>query len=373
MSVDVSVVVPVYNTELYLNQCVDSLLAQTLKNVEFIFVDDGSTDRSLEILREYQQKDPRITILQQKNQFAGVARNNGMKAATGKYIIFVDSDDFFEPTMLEEAFNCAEVNQAEIVMFDYNLYDQQTKQIEERQFRNIEDDVFTLQRFGDKFFRYYDAVPWNKLFLRSFVMTHQLQFQPIPKYNDNYFVYIAGFLAKRISYCRKRLVYYRINNNSSLQGNRGKNKELFIVPLLAIKKELKERNLYTQEVEKAFNSQFSYLIKYNAKIGDKSLANERAYYNAIHEHLVPELFESPDLFKDQSLIREIYESENYEDYLHRQLRKQEALSSQLQEKIEKLFEETIPKYSYDYRLGHAILRLPRWILRRIRRIIHSNL
>ena len=128
MSVDVSVVVPVYNTELYLNQCVDSLLAQTLKNVEFIFVDDGSTDRSVEILKEYQQKDPRITILQQKNQFAGVARNNGMKAATGKYIIFVDSDDFFEPTMLEEAFNCAEANQAEIVAFDFYRYNNVTKE-----------------------------------------------------------------------------------------------------------------------------------------------------------------------------------------------------------------------------------------------------
>ena len=88
MAVAVSVVVPVHNTSRYLNQCVDSLIRQSLKDVEFIFVDDGSTDQSVNILEQYQKKDSRIKILKQKNQYAGVARNHGMEIATGKYIIF---------------------------------------------------------------------------------------------------------------------------------------------------------------------------------------------------------------------------------------------------------------------------------------------
>ena len=84
---DISVVVPVYNTSRFLRQCVDSLINQTWKDVEFILVDDGSTDDLLEILKEYQKRDARIKVLEQKNLHAGVARNNGMKQATGKYII----------------------------------------------------------------------------------------------------------------------------------------------------------------------------------------------------------------------------------------------------------------------------------------------
>ena len=107
MEVLVSVVVPVYNTARYLNQCVDSLIKQSLKAVEFIFVDDGSTDQSVDILEQYRQKDSRIKILKQKNLYAGVARNHGMEEASGKYIIFLDSDDYFEPNMLQDAYRCA--------------------------------------------------------------------------------------------------------------------------------------------------------------------------------------------------------------------------------------------------------------------------
>ena len=97
----VSVIVPVYNAERYLKQCVESILAQTLKNVEIIFVDDGSTDGSLEILKDYQAKDYRIRVISQENTGGGAARNRGMKEASGEYLCFLDADDYFEPAMLE--------------------------------------------------------------------------------------------------------------------------------------------------------------------------------------------------------------------------------------------------------------------------------
>ena len=90
----ISVIIPIYNTAQYLRQCLDSVIHQSLKDIEIICVDDGSTDNSLQILQEYAKKDKRIIILQQENQGAGVARNYGMKVATAEYLSFLDSDDF---------------------------------------------------------------------------------------------------------------------------------------------------------------------------------------------------------------------------------------------------------------------------------------
>ena len=107
MSVKVSVILPVYNASDYLHQCMDSIVGQTLKDIEIICVDDGSTDNSLDILKEYEQKDKRVKVIQQKNAGAGAARNNGLSIATGEYLSFLDSDDFFEPDMLEKAYEKA--------------------------------------------------------------------------------------------------------------------------------------------------------------------------------------------------------------------------------------------------------------------------
>lgn len=99
--VKVSVIIPVYNVEPYLKQCMDSVVGQTLKDIEIICVDDGSTDNSLDILREYAAEDSRIQIIEQKNAGAGAARNNGMRYATGKYLSFLDSDDFLNRECLK--------------------------------------------------------------------------------------------------------------------------------------------------------------------------------------------------------------------------------------------------------------------------------
>ena len=99
--IKISVIIPVYNVEKYLRECLESILNQTFQDFEIICVDDGSTDRSLDILQEYKRKDDRFVILQQRHAGAGAARNHGLKLAEGKYIQFLDSDDYFEPTLLE--------------------------------------------------------------------------------------------------------------------------------------------------------------------------------------------------------------------------------------------------------------------------------
>ena len=106
----VSVIIPVFDTECYLPTCLDSILNQTLDNIEIICINDGSTDNSLEILKNYQKKDNRIKIINKDNEGQGVARNIGIDNAVGEYIAFVDSDDFIKEDMLEKLYESSKNN-----------------------------------------------------------------------------------------------------------------------------------------------------------------------------------------------------------------------------------------------------------------------
>ena len=128
MTVKVSVILPVYNVEKYLKECLDSILNQTLQEIEVICVDDGSTDRSLEILREYEKKDKRVIVLTQENKGAGAARNKGLAIAKGEYLSFLDSDDFFASGMLEEAYRRCVEKKAQICVYQVLRYNEKTKE-----------------------------------------------------------------------------------------------------------------------------------------------------------------------------------------------------------------------------------------------------
>ena len=118
----VSVLVPVYNVEKYLTQCLDSIIGQTLKDIEIICVNDGSTDSSLEILKEYENKDRRIKIVDKKNGGLPSARNAGLDAATGEYVSFIDSDDYIQPDMMATLYENARKKKAEIVICGANIF-----------------------------------------------------------------------------------------------------------------------------------------------------------------------------------------------------------------------------------------------------------
>lgn len=117
--VHLSIIVPVYNTEKYLSKCLDSIIRQTMQNIEIICVDDGSTDSSLDILKDYAGKDARIRVIHQENGGLVSARKAGVKAAKGVYIGYVDSDDWVEPEMYERLYECAVENQADMVSSGY--------------------------------------------------------------------------------------------------------------------------------------------------------------------------------------------------------------------------------------------------------------
>ena len=333
MSAAISVVVPVYNAEKYLKECVDSLLSQTFRDVEFIFVDDGSTDRSVEILEEYQKKDGRIQILRQQNQYAGVARNNGMKAATGKYIIFLDADDFFEHTMLEEAYNCAEQNSAEIAVFSFYYYDNTTGQLTPRVKANLPDTVFSVNQCGDTFFADVYAAPWNKLYLRSFIEKTGIEFQPLRKFNDNYFVLITSCLASKIVFLDKRLVFYRVNNKTSLQGNTTSGRELFIDALAPIKKELQKRGIFSGNIKAAF-CRFTWTsINHLWRISDRNASSLLPFYENVKKRMIPDVFDSAEDFADNPLTTDLYESIDFSDFLLKRLAAEAGINRHHQDQI----------------------------------------
>lgn len=220
-NIDVSVIVPVYNAAGYLSQCLNSILHQTLISIEVICVDDGSTDNSLEILKKYQEKDSRLVVRTQKNQFAGIARNNGMKIARGKYLIFWDADDFFAPTALEKMFNKCERDNADICVCGGNRYyegiglEVYTEAYLNKK-RIPEQIPFNRTTNPDHIINFTTVMIWNKMYRRSFVEQNDLRFQGRRNGNDVFFSVCALFLANRITVVDENLVCYRIGRTGSL-------------------------------------------------------------------------------------------------------------------------------------------------------------
>lgn len=247
----VSVVIPIFNEQRYLRDCLKSLCSQTYRNIEIICVDDGSTDHSIDIIREYQKNDSRIRLIIQENKYAGVARNNGMKASEGEFICFLDADDFFEESMIEEMTESAIQNEADIVLCNARFFNNATKEITEplhvlnMNYLKKCGPVFSRKDIPGQILTVGFSVPWNKLYRKSFLENNKLFFQNTRRCNDEYFVGMSMAAAERISYVNKRFVTYRINNAASLQGYGDKIISYdFYEAYKALKKGLIERGIY---------------------------------------------------------------------------------------------------------------------------------
>lgn len=221
----VSVVMPVYNTEKYLKQAIDSILGQSVKHIELIAVDDGSTDSSLQILKEYEKSDQRVRVLSQKNQYAGAARNLGLSHAKGEYVIFLDSDDFFEKNLIKDTYYHAKMNDADVVLFGGRHYDQQSGRswigdylLDAKSAPKVQ--PFNCKDCPDKIFQITSACPWTKLFRREFIERTGLQFQTIHNANDVFFVLSSIAMAERIVTLDRQYVNYRVGLKGNLQSSK---------------------------------------------------------------------------------------------------------------------------------------------------------
>ncbi len=342
MCKDVSVIIPVFNSEKYLSACLESVVKQTLKSIEIIIVDDGSTDSSLSIVKRFMERDDRIILIHQKNMFAGVARNNGLNIATGKYVIFLDSDDFFEPNMLMDTYRIAEKKSLDMVMFGYWEFDDETKINIKNFYINDTKKVFSSSDLGDMVFTKTTGYPWDKLINREFILDQNILFQDVRYNNDMFFSLAAVLSAKRMVYLRKRFVHYRINNKNSISGkiynSYHAENDCGIKVISELKKFMIERDYTSPAFKKAFINRSNYFLDYRV---DRAAVNKESFefcYNQVKEKIIPDCFDSKEELSNNLKI--IYNSDNAFDCL-----------CELYEYKCYLNKASVSKKSINYRIG----------------------
>ena len=170
----ISVIMPVYNAEKFINEAIDSVLNQTYKNLEIILVDDGSKDSSGKICDEYKEKDNRIIVIHKENGSSSSARNAGLDIATGKYIMFIDADDFYEKNSCEVLYNEIKSKDADYVIGNYIHTNYEGKKWEKPVY-DSENFKLSITDYKKSFF-VMNSVIWNKIYKREFIENHKLRY-----------------------------------------------------------------------------------------------------------------------------------------------------------------------------------------------------
>ncbi|MBR2215368.1 MAG: glycosyltransferase [Selenomonadaceae bacterium] len=244
----ISVIIPVFNVECYLARCLDSIIQQTLTDIELICIDDASTDNSHALLQEYVAITPYMKIVHnQHSQGAGECRNVGLRLSKGKYVVFLDSDDWFDIHLLEIAYDKAEMCNAEVIFWDYIVYDEGNDKIIEPPQYPL--DVImplskcTVNGVPLTAINSMAVSPWVKMCRRDFIVQNDLQFQSLSNSNDVYFGYMTVLLAKKVAYIDKPLVYHRINRKGQISETRGKDPWSSYAALYKISSALAKRQL----------------------------------------------------------------------------------------------------------------------------------
>ena len=225
MSVKVSVLTPVYNVEDYLRQCLDSLVAQTLTEgeIEFIVVNDGSTDGSLEIIKEYASKDPRFVVIDKENGGYGTAMNAGLKKAQGEYVGILESDDFAEPQMFETLYKAASENNCDLVKCNYYEHNSALGSFEKENFsEELCGQVFNPADPAWTKVIYTIPAIWTGLYRRSHLQEYGISFLETPgaSFQDTGFVFKNWAAASRVFCIHDYLLHYRVNRaGSSVKGD----------------------------------------------------------------------------------------------------------------------------------------------------------
>lgn len=205
---DISIIVPVYNTEKYLERCLTSLIEQTKKEIEIIIINDGSTDNSEKIIKKY--KDSRIKYIKNVNQGIGATRNEGIEKAQGKYLMFVDSDDYIEQDTCEVLFTKAEKDNLDMVICDFY---RECENGEKKEERILDFENTTIKETPELLYKI-NLSPWNKLYSTKMIKDNNILFEEELKYEDTPFVFISMDKSKQIGKVNKCLNHYIIHSNS---------------------------------------------------------------------------------------------------------------------------------------------------------------
>lgn len=288
-NIKVSVIIPTYNVSQYIAETLNSFINQTLKNIQIIVVDDGSTDDTCEIVTAYANQDNRIQLIKQENQGAGVARNNGMSHAQGEYIYFFDGDDYCELYFLKEAVKKADETGADITVFDYYRVDQitGTKTLYHGLNRTLlpsGKDCFNYEDVPSRILSIVNPTPWNKLYRRSYIENTGLKFMALTTTNDITFASLSVAMAKSVTYIDRPFMYYRINRKEAL--TTFKQKKLNNV-LLAVQEVMNQAGKleYAETIKYSilYFSINNYIYALNNYAGNFRSNYYRKYYKTLHK------------------------------------------------------------------------------------------
>ncbi len=301
----VSIVVPIYGVEKYLQQCVDSILAQTLTDIEVILVDDGSKDKCPEIVDEYAKKDKRVIAVHQPNGGYGRAVNHGISVATGDYIGIIESDDWIEPTMYEKLYNAAKKFNTDITkceFFRYNSLAPLDKQniIWKTRYQDLSeapDGAFNVTEWP--LIIAFHASIWSNLYKASFIKKQQVIESRSASYQDFPFMIEAMCRAKKITVVKEPLVHYRMEEGQNSSTIR-RDERLILMPKQCNegKQILKKYKLYDKLKEEFYFHTYLTCIGFYKSIYWK---HKWAFYKEFHNTV-------KELAKDKSFTFKYFSS-----------------------------------------------------------------
>lgn len=319
---DISVIMPIYNGEKYLEETLDNLLKQTFKNFEVICINDASTDATSNILEEFGKRDGRIRIFNNCERMgAAFARNRGIREASGKYIAFLDSDDIFEEEMLAIAYKTIEKYETDIVV--YEILSVPSERIYEKrsiwrssQFRKEYcTDSFAARQCQPDTLMDWMSSPCNKLYRKSFITENKLEFQSLQSANDVYFVNMALLLAKKmIMMDDHRVMVYARNHGDTTRISYNRDPMCAYQAMLKLGQELVDRGLFS-EVFQHYYCLLFFIIKF-ALQNVKQVERAKRFYAFLQEEGMNQIKEiNKDLYENQdAYIHTLLENFKYLDF-----------------------------------------------------------
>lgn len=307
----VSVIIPVYNIERHLCQCLDSVAAQTLKDIEIICVDDGSTDSSLKILAHYAARDGRFRVLTQSNTGPGAARNAGLALANGQYVIFLDSDDWFEPNFLEQMLHRARETGADITICRAVEFETKTGRTLPSEWmlkeQYLPGDAFAPQEMAEHIFQFTYGMAWDKFYKLDFIKQTNIRFPCLYNSEDLAFVFPSLLSAKKIAICPLVLIHHRVNRTNSVSNTRENQPNAPYEAFQIVKGYLDWTGQMEMYQQSFLNWAMEFLVWHISNMGDPAL--QRVYLSVLREKWLPEL-------KFEQYGRSYYESRSsYLKYL----------------------------------------------------------
>ena len=305
--IKISVVMPVYNAGKYVSRAIRDVLKQTLTDIELICVDDGSTDNSTAIINGFVKKDSRVSSIRQSNAGPAVARNKGFLLAQGKYVIFLDADDMYEPTLLESLYNMAEADNLDVAVTRFDIYnefnDTYVRQADEPHASIFAPGKVTSKNeYPDFIFASTTGYVWNKLIRTSFLRDKKIAFDnDLYVFEDVHFVCSVMALAERVERIEDILIHHRVYSEQSRATLFRKYYGQVPVVYKKIKDFLKRQGMYIPLKKGFFNFSTDRCYKiYNILWTD----GKERLWNMLHDQYIAELewlsfdkseFESPEI------------------------------------------------------------------------------